>query len=187
MLDQNTDRMWYVIGAVLIGAAIIFGANAMYPSAFASVGTMFDDLIEGVVIGENSIRLNYWEIGTVATEYGTDVTSSHNSRIRSDYVYLSEGDYTLTQEMLTDDALYVDTWLSLHEEAGGATTPEFMPGWKSGQSLDFSVPAGGMYARLVIRANRTGGQNESDRIHHDELMDIINEDVVIFIHSRGDD
>lgn len=30
MLDQNTDRMWFVIGAVLIGAAIIFAANLLF-------------------------------------------------------------------------------------------------------------------------------------------------------------
>ena len=46
MLDQNTDRMWYVIGAVLIGAAIIFGMNTMMPNAFASVGESFKDISE---------------------------------------------------------------------------------------------------------------------------------------------
>lgn len=46
MLDQNTDRMWYVIGAVLIGAAIIFGMNTFMPETFASVGGMFEDLID---------------------------------------------------------------------------------------------------------------------------------------------
>ena len=48
MLDQNTDRMWYVIGAVLIGAAIIGGFMFFMPEAFSSVGGMFDDLI-GIV------------------------------------------------------------------------------------------------------------------------------------------
>lgn len=48
MLDQNTDRMWYVIGAVLIGAAIIFGMNTLMPGAFASVGGMFENFIENV-------------------------------------------------------------------------------------------------------------------------------------------
>ena len=48
MLDQNTDRMWYVIGAVLIGAAIIFGMNTLMPEAFASVGELFMDLSDDV-------------------------------------------------------------------------------------------------------------------------------------------
>lgn len=30
MLDQNTDRMWYVIGAVLIGGLIIAGAVLLF-------------------------------------------------------------------------------------------------------------------------------------------------------------
>ena len=46
MLDQNTDRMWYVIGAVLIGAAIIFGMNTLMPEAFASVSDSFTDIAE---------------------------------------------------------------------------------------------------------------------------------------------
>lgn len=42
MLDQNTDRMWYVIGAVLVGAAIILIANGTLPQMFASVTQRFE-------------------------------------------------------------------------------------------------------------------------------------------------
>lgn len=46
MLDQNTDRMWYVIGAVLIGAAIIFAANALFDGViFAQIDTFMDSLL----------------------------------------------------------------------------------------------------------------------------------------------
>src|SRR5699024_6998345 len=48
MLDQNTDRMWYVIGAVLIGAAIIFGMNTLMPEAFASVGDMLTGVTDDI-------------------------------------------------------------------------------------------------------------------------------------------
>ena len=41
MLDQNTDRMWFVIGAVIVGAAIIFIANGTIPEIFASVTDTF--------------------------------------------------------------------------------------------------------------------------------------------------
>lgn len=58
MLDQNTDRMWYVIGAVLIGAAIIFGMNTFMPSAFASVTNTFDEVL-GEVNLEQKPRKNY--------------------------------------------------------------------------------------------------------------------------------
>ena len=43
MLDQNTDRMWFVIGAVIVGAAIIFIANGTLPTLFASVADSFEE------------------------------------------------------------------------------------------------------------------------------------------------
>lgn len=46
MLDQNTDRMWYVIGAVIVGAAIIFLVNSSFPQLFASVGDTFKEKTE---------------------------------------------------------------------------------------------------------------------------------------------
>lgn len=45
MLDQNTDRMWYVIGALVVGAGIILLANKTMPEVFASVGGMMGDVI----------------------------------------------------------------------------------------------------------------------------------------------
>ena len=53
MLDQNTDRMWYVIGAILLGAAIIFGASTMFPRAFASVGGMMSGVIGNIHLLED--------------------------------------------------------------------------------------------------------------------------------------
>lgn len=46
MLDQNTDRIWYVIGAVLIGAAIILILNGTAPNLFASVAGTYDELMD---------------------------------------------------------------------------------------------------------------------------------------------
>jgi len=45
MLDQNTDRMWYVIGAVIVGAGIILIANTLFPGMFDSIQTTFDEMI----------------------------------------------------------------------------------------------------------------------------------------------
>ena len=54
MLDQNTDRMWFVIGAVIVGAAIIFIANGTLPTLFASVADTFNDSSEmGADVVEN--------------------------------------------------------------------------------------------------------------------------------------
>lgn len=41
MLDQNTDRMWYVIGALVVGAGIILLANKAMPEVFANVADAF--------------------------------------------------------------------------------------------------------------------------------------------------
>ena len=46
MLDQNTDRMWFVIGAVLIGAAIIFAANALFDGVImVKINELIDNLL----------------------------------------------------------------------------------------------------------------------------------------------
>ena len=55
--------MWYVIGAILIGAAIIFGANALFPEALASVGANMQQ-----VTGSISATMdNYIDYDTVFT------------------------------------------------------------------------------------------------------------------------
>lgn len=54
MLDQNTDRMWYVIGALVVGAGIILLANGTLPDIFASVANAFDEVAgDGVEVVEN--------------------------------------------------------------------------------------------------------------------------------------
>lgn len=45
MLDQNTDRMWYVIGALVVGAGIILLANGALPDIFASVTGTFEESV----------------------------------------------------------------------------------------------------------------------------------------------
>ena len=46
MLDQNTDRMWFVIGALVVGAGIILLANKMLPEIFANVTGSMEDLLK---------------------------------------------------------------------------------------------------------------------------------------------
>lgn len=57
MLDQNTDRMWYVIGAVIIGAAIILIINGTAPKLFASVAETFEEKTEEVTEGVEELTL----------------------------------------------------------------------------------------------------------------------------------
>lgn len=41
MLDQNTDRMWFVIGALIVGAGVILIANKTMPEIFANIAETF--------------------------------------------------------------------------------------------------------------------------------------------------
>ncbi|RBP59289.1 hypothetical protein DES36_11914 [Alkalibaculum bacchi] len=45
MLDQNTDRSWWMIGAVIIGALIIGLAKIAFPEVFQLVITFFKNMI----------------------------------------------------------------------------------------------------------------------------------------------
>lgn len=49
MLDQNTDRMWFVIGALVVGAGIILLANQFMPEVFAQVGKAFNGVTKDSV------------------------------------------------------------------------------------------------------------------------------------------
>ena len=49
MLDQNTDRMWFVIGALVVGAGIILLANQFMPEVFAQIGKAFNGVTKDSV------------------------------------------------------------------------------------------------------------------------------------------
>ena len=54
MLDQNTDRMWYVIGALVVGAGIILLANKAMPEVFANVTDSFNSVASGATYALNN-------------------------------------------------------------------------------------------------------------------------------------
>ena len=80
MLDQNTDRMWYVIGALVVGAGIILLANKAMPEIFASVTDMFSNVVgEGVAGIESSYDepINYFDISQL--QEGADARIYHET------------------------------------------------------------------------------------------------------------
>lgn len=100
MLDQNTDRMWYVIGALVVGAGIILLANGTLPSLFASVTNSFDEASDNALsvvdeigerqTGQNIIHMSgpikYGEgLGKLWTDfdgqfaYGEDILAHHTT------------------------------------------------------------------------------------------------------------
>ena len=111
MLDQKTDRMGFVIGAVIVGAAIIFIANGSIPTLFASVADSFEEASEkGTdVISQIIPFTNYEERALVDfTDYlnqpmswqqggimGDGSSSINNFVMRSDYLEIPPGRYTL--------------------------------------------------------------------------------------------
>jgi len=45
MLDQNTDRMWFVIGALVVGAGIILLASSLFPQMFKNITNTFNGVV----------------------------------------------------------------------------------------------------------------------------------------------
>lgn len=62
MLDQNTDRSWWMIGAVIIGALIIGLAKVAFPEVFETVISFFKNMIPtklGTIIPSLS-SIKFW-------------------------------------------------------------------------------------------------------------------------------
>lgn len=63
MLDSNTDRMWYVIGAVIVLSGLLFFMNDQYPDMFSDLMAMFRDESEveyvAAEVGETEVEIPY--------------------------------------------------------------------------------------------------------------------------------
>lgn len=114
MLDQNTDRMWYVIGALVVGAGIILLANKAMPEVFASVADTFKGKTDEVtsVVDEIGARPNLL-LGTshewsehLVKQYVADTGQSSSYRAIAD-VNLEPGDVvTFSGEYDVGDYLF---------------------------------------------------------------------------------
>lgn len=51
MLDSNTDRSWFMIGAVVVGALIIGLVTGWLPEMWDQLTGKFSELIGGVQVG----------------------------------------------------------------------------------------------------------------------------------------
>lgn len=56
MLDQNTDRMWMVIGAIVVGAAIIGVVSVAFPDLMDSIITSFEEMLGTYVAPTTAIN-----------------------------------------------------------------------------------------------------------------------------------
>ncbi|AFH87091.1 hypothetical protein [Bacillus anthracis] len=48
MLDQNTDRSWWMIGAVVVGAALVGVVSVAFPDLTHSAINVFTDKLSSV-------------------------------------------------------------------------------------------------------------------------------------------
>ena len=65
MLDQNSDRMWFVIGALVVGAGIILVANKSIPDIFSKVTDQFKSTSEQ---GTDSVKNIYPYVNLIPAE-----------------------------------------------------------------------------------------------------------------------
>ena len=111
--------MWYVIGAVIVGAALIFLMNGTFPSLFANVGETFEDKVE----------------------QSTEMTDGIRPPIRQDN-RVKESDVYYTQSQLKEYDAKTNTWtLNVNPTPAGSTWHEF--GGLSIETKRFVVPYGG--------------------------------------------
>lgn len=97
MLDQNTDRMWFVIGALVVGAGIILLANKTMPEVFASVADSFEkatgkatDVVDDFdVFGATPTRSEFNGFTFYFPEDSGTWEYSGISQLSSDYEYFS--------------------------------------------------------------------------------------------------
>lgn len=71
MLDQNTDRMWYVIGALVVGAGIILLANNMVPDIFAKVTGSMENIVTNNIGMVKKVRVGGENLIPISERYKT--------------------------------------------------------------------------------------------------------------------
>lgn len=102
MLDQNSDRMWFVIGALVVGAGIILLANKAMPEVFAKIGESFSAVTNK---STNTIK-NEFEPDNVI---GADDLKPHGTYGKPQGVRLvdfDEGTDTWTLELPVSSVVY---------------------------------------------------------------------------------
>ncbi len=116
MLDQNTDRMWYVIGAIVIGAAIIAMGLNIFSDSFDSVDEQFASVIgvaseniEGLRVYDNVINPDHIKTSSA------DIV---------DYEYIDgSGVWTLDVRKHTNPAVWQNSGLTVRNDVRGVEVP----------------------------------------------------------------
>lgn len=90
MTSQNTSRLWFVIGSIIVGAALIFFVNDNYPQLFAQVVSSFDEKSIDMAVEADSLYVDVLDFsrhqvsqGSVPDEETGVLTTSEGNRWHS--------------------------------------------------------------------------------------------------------
>lgn len=187
MLDQNTDRMWYVIGAILIGAVVIYAGIQLYDSSFRGVGENFDELIvqaDNPTIEERLEDVDLfiwnekdWIIQNQDAELGVIYMNNTNGTQNVNPYFAS----LAVQGLMAGDVRVVDmdaakAYLDWHsdlfiETNGHLSDYKVVDGLVSVSSDPDSIDAYiGAYITALIRYLENGGSMPSDKL--DQVINI---------------
>lgn len=151
MLDQNTDRMWYVIGAVLVGAAIILIANGTLPQMFASVTDSFEGLVDEVS-GFSSDTKDISEQEWVNGMY--DITYSANSpegKVTFSLWDVYPSVYTTVDAIPVEDVKSIT--IELHEELNESAQSMNLVHMYDAEMNNLHFDNGFLYASFIPQTN----------------------------------
>lgn len=114
ILDQNTDRLWYVIGAVLIGAAIVLLLNGTVPDLFAQVAGSYEEKTEeatnaienGFGSGKEAFDFNWERNKSLQWYKGHEITSETHRDTISGFIPVKPGEIYETSHVQFDPFFY---------------------------------------------------------------------------------
>jgi len=81
MLDQNTDRMWFVIGALVVGAGIILLANKTIPEMFANTASAMNYIVTSEFGNPNLLKDTAKEIMVTNTSETSNSLKYNDSNL----------------------------------------------------------------------------------------------------------
>lgn len=164
MLDQNTDRMWYVIGAVLLGAAILLLINGVAPDLFAQVTDTYKEKTEEATDAASEIEVytgyydrmleqftaflndpTNWEQGGLS---GKGTETENDFVMRTDYLPIDPGTYTL--HATTERPYTVVLSMRVYKEQNASPESFVATVNETHDSHTFTVPEEANYTRLRV-------------------------------------
>lgn len=148
MLDQNTDRMWYVIGALVVGAGIILLANKTMPEIFASVTGSFNDVAISATNIISNINSNLLQGVKVAPGSFSGIPKelrtsrdSRTTRISTDGVSVPVGEYNIGAAISSDieESYQSRMWVEIYRKQPNGGRVRWYTGWKYMDEVDIEI------------------------------------------------